>query len=158
MCCNYNNLLLLISWLSFLQVLHKSKDLINARFRHACSEMTVNGEEFIVVTGGNPVKQSTEYLSKSNYDLNSESNGGWQVGTDLPVPIYDHQMVSSPDKQYVYTIGNDETSYNKDIYKYSCNGDITQCGWTKIETQPHYGRERFVAFAIPNSLANKLCE
>ena len=126
--------------------------LINARFRHACSEMTVNGEEFIVVTGGNPVKQSTEYLSKASF------NDGWKEGTDLPVPLHDHQMVSSPDKQYVYTIGNDATSYNKDIYKYSCNGDITQCGWTKIETQPHYGRERFVAFAIPDSLANKLCE
>ena len=126
--------------------------LINARFRHACSEMTVNGEEFIVVTGGNPVKQSTEYLSKASF------NDGWKEGADLPVPLHDHQMVSSPDKQYVYTIGNDETSYNKDIYKYSCNGDITQCGWTKIETQPHYGRERFVAFAIPDSLANKLCE
>ena len=32
-CCNYNNLLLLISWLSFLQVLHKSKDFINATLK-----------------------------------------------------------------------------------------------------------------------------
>ena len=146
-------------------------DLINARFRHACSEMTVKGEKFIIVTGGlglggsggMPSKTSTEYLSKSNYDLNSESNGGWQVGTDLPVPIYDHQMVSSPDNQYVYTIGtagwcNSVRCNTKEIYKYSCNGRIIDCEWTKIETQLKYGRTGHVAFAIPNFLANKLCK
>ena len=94
--------------------------LINARFRHACSEMTVNGEEFIVVTGGNPVKQSTEYLSKASF------NDGWKEGADLPVPLHDHQMVSSPDKQYVYTIGNDE-SYTHDNNRNISRSNICSC-------------------------------
>ena len=136
-------------------------DLINARYRHGCSEMIVDGEEFIVVTGGHGMaywgstQNSTEYLSKANFE-----DVGWQEGAQLPVHIFNHQqMVTSPDKQFVYTIGNGHRAYNKDIYKYTCpNNDIKQCVWTKAKTKLKYGRERLVAFGIPNSLAEKICE
>ena len=50
-------------------------NLINERFEHACSQMIVNGEEFVVVTGGfGTGKRSTELLSKSNIQ------NGWQAG------------------------------------------------------------------------------
>ena len=128
-----------------------------------CSEMIVDGEEFIVVTGGvsgnsrgKPFAvKSTEYLSKANFE-----DDGWQEGAALPVPVMDHQMVSSsPDKQFVYTIGNDLGAYDKDIFKYICpSNDIKQCVWTKAKTKLKYGRERLVAFGIPNSLAESICE
>ena len=133
-------------------------DLNNARYRHGCSEMIVDGEEFIVVTGGHGPKESvhksTEYLSKASFKTD-----GWQEGTDLPVHISDHQMVTSPDKQFVYTIGNDFTAYDKEIYKYTCqNNDIKQCIWTKSKTKLKYGRRYLVAFGIPNSWAKNICE
>ena len=136
----------------------KGPELLNARSNHACSELIVDGEEFIVVTGGQglekSVQKSTEYLSKASFKTD-----GWQEGTDLPVPIYDHQMVSSPDKQFVYTIGNEHQGSNKVIHKYTCpNNDIKKCQWNKIETKLKYGRERLVAFAIPNDLANMICQ
>ena len=43
------------------------------RYNHACQELTVNGESYIVVVGGKGV-QSTEFLSKSNYEK------GWKEG------------------------------------------------------------------------------
>ena len=138
-------------------------DLINARSHHGCSEMIVDGEEFIVVTGGvsgdsrgKPFAvKSTEYLSKANFE-----DDGWQEGAALPVPVLDHQMVSSSlDKQFVYTIGNDLGAYDKDIFKYTCpSNDIKQCVWTKAKTKLKYGRERLVAFGIPNSLAESICK
>ena len=45
----------------------KGPELNNERYYHACHEMVVKGEEFIVVTGGNAVGRSTEYLSKKSY-------------------------------------------------------------------------------------------
>ena len=137
-------------------------DLNNARYRHGCSEMIVDGEEFIVVTGGHGPKESvhksTEYLSKASFKTD-----GWQEGTDLPVHISDHQMVTSPDKQFVYTIGNGFRPYDKEssqeIYKYTCqNNDIKQCIWTKSKTKLKYGRRYLVAFGIPNSWAKNICE
>ena len=131
-------------------------DLNNARFRHGCSEMIIDGEEFIVVTGGYGIEKSTEksmeYLSKANFE-----NDGWQEGAQLPVHMLDHQMVSSPDKQSVYTIGNEHQTYDKDIFKYTCQNK-DNCHWTKAKTKLKYGRERLVAFGIPNSLAKTICE
>merc|ERR1719225_1655346 len=124
--------------------------------------MIVDGKEFIVVTGGYGIAywgythQSTEYLSKANFE-----DDGWQEGAQLPVHIRNHQMVTSPNKQFVYTIGNEFTGYdiNKDIYKYACqNNDIKHCVWTKAKTKLEYGRERLVAFGIPNSLAERICK
>ena len=141
-------------------ILVKGPELGIARSFHACSEMTVNGEEYIVVTGGNTLTESpttsTEMLAK-NW-TNWSKTGAWQKGADMPVPINHHQMIASQDKQIVYTIGNDVYSQSQKIWRYFCNGDISKCQWTKMETQLQYGRGRFVAFPIPNSLASKFCQ
>ena len=58
----------------------KGPELNNGRYDHACHEMVVKGEEFIVVTGGYGASRSTEYLSKKSY------NNGWKKvkeGKDL---------------------------------------------------------------------------
>ena len=48
-------------------------ELIEGRFYHACHEMIVEGESFVIVTGGYHLK-STEILSKSSFGK------GWQKG------------------------------------------------------------------------------
>ena len=69
-------------------------------------------------------------------------------------------MVETLDKTAVYAIGGyGVNAYNpKEIYKFSCSGDIKTCKWTKSKTVLKYGRWNFVAIPIPNSLADKLCK
>ena len=47
-------------------------DLLTARFSFGCHDMKINGEDFIIVAGGNGAWQSTEYLQKANYQ------SGWK--------------------------------------------------------------------------------
>ena len=66
-------------------------------------------------------------------------------------------MVASADKQYLYMIGNSDWGHRHEIYQFSCNGNINDCEWTKIETELAYGRFQPVAFPIPNVFVNKVC-
>jgi len=116
--------------------------------------MKINGEDFIIVAGGNGAYKSTEYLQKANYE------SGWKKSVDLPVGIYGHEFVASEDNKVLYTIGNHFYSNNKDIFKFACTNNITNCSWTKIPTQlqyGRYGRYEAVAMTIPDTLAAKLC-
>jgi len=122
-------------------------NLLTARYRFGCNTMNVNGEEYIIVSGGEGAQKSTEYLPKANH------GSGWQKSVDLPVKISDHEIVAS--KGNLYTIGS--SFNNKDIYKFACTNSITNCSWTKIPTQLQYGRRQTVAMPIPDALANKLC-
>jgi len=126
-------------------------NLLTARWMYACHTMQVNGEDFIIVAGGNGADKSTEYLQKANYE------SGWKKSIDLPVGIYDHEIVASKDNKVLYTIGNGYSSNDKDIYKFECTNSITNCSWTKIPTQLQYGRWKSVAMTIPDTLAAKLC-
>merc|ERR1712062_375941 len=125
-----------------------------------CGELEVNGKSYVIVTGGyNGVPlyvslRSTEVLDKNNVVQ------GWQKGEDLPVSKSGFQMVSSADKKALYTVGGDSgiPSSANSIFKFHCPGDINTCRWTKSETTLRFGRDAFVAFRIPNSLAEKLCK
>ena len=78
------------------------------------------------------------------------------LGPNLPAKMAYHKMVASPNNQVLYTFGN--TFGNKqDICKFLCSGNINSCQWTKSNLRLKYGREESVAFRIPDSLANKLC-
>ena len=79
------------------------------------------------------------------------------LGVHLPVNLAEHEIVASEDNKYLYTIGNDYSSNNKDIFKFTCTNSIKNCSWTKILTKLQYGRELTVAMPIPNALANTLC-
>ena len=87
-------------------------------------------------------------LSKANVPL---------VGPNLPIKMPDHEMVASPNNQVLYTFGNEHTVNHNDVYKFSCSGNINSCQWTKGNLKLKYGRQESVAFRIPDSLANKLC-
>jgi len=134
-------------------------NLLTGRYDFACHTMQVNGEDFIIVAGGHGAEKSTEYLQKANY------GSGWEKSVDLPVFIRNHDIVASKDNKVLYTIGNYYGNYNnKDIFKFTCTNNITNCSWTKISTELQY-LNYFVQFSsyvgvamtIPNSLANKLC-
>ena len=66
-------------------------------------------------------------------------------------------MVASADKQHLYMIGNWEYGHQHEIYRFSCNGNINDCEWAKIETELANGRFHFVAFPLPNAFVNKVC-
>ena len=79
------------------------------------------------------------------------------LGVNPPVKIRMHEIVSSKDKQALYTIGNSEDSNNKDIFKFACTNTINDCKWTKAPTQLQHGRYFTVAIPIPEALVNKYC-
>merc|ERR1711862_430863 len=110
-------------------------DLKMKRFAHGCEKINVNGESFILVSGGYCASTSTEVLSVANY-----RNGGWQYGPNLPVNMADHEMVSSSNNQDLYTFGNGYSGNKKDIFKFSCSGNINSCQWTKSNLKLKYGR------------------
>ena len=60
--------------------------LLKARYRHACNEIIVNGESFIIVAGGRNNKwgelSSTEYLSKSS------TGNRWKTGKIIILETY----------------------------------------------------------------------
>ena len=68
----------------------------------------------------------------------------------MPIGKVNHEMVSSPNKKSLYSIGGRGANL-----KFICTGAINTCKWTKIKGKLKRGR--FVAIPIPNSLANKLC-
>ena len=76
----------------------------------------------------------------------------------MPVWFDDHWFVASSNQQALYTIGNDNTQFNKNIYKFSCSGSIDNCAWTLMKTKLRYGRNFPIAFSIPDDLAIKLCK
>merc|ERR1719367_275582 len=127
-------------------------ELLNERTTHACHEIKVNDQEFIVVVGGRKAITSTEVLPKSSY------TNGWQYGVEFPITIFNPQIVASKDKQNLYTFGNVKDRHNKEIYKLSCLESINNCAWTKIDTKLTLERYGTVAMRIPNALADKLCQ
>ena len=82
------------------------------------------------------------------------------IGVDFPIAIANHKIVASMDNQFLYTIGNSQSSNvnNRDIYKFSCLESINDCKWTKVETRLKYGRSFAAAMRIPKALAEKLCK
>ena len=141
------------------KVIESGPELMHARDVHACSEIEIDGKQYIIIAGGSfqidqKVLSSTELLDR--YDFSQ----GWQKGADLPTPLHSHQMVSSPDKKKVYAIGGKfgihAGEYN--IYQYTCSGDITTCQWNQIETKLKERRNAFVAMPIPEDLAEQLCQ
>jgi len=127
--------------------------LLTGRQYFACSALNVNGEDYIIVAGGDGIgaANSTEYLQKANYA------SGWKKSVDLPVELEWHEIVAS--KGFLYTIGGYiDDSIGNDIYKFECTNSITNCSWNKIPTKSQQNDRYYtVAMLIPNELANKLC-
>ena len=128
-------------------------DMIVIRTGHACQELIVQGQEYVIVAGGGS-ERSSEILSKSS------KQNRWQRGPDLP-ENHDgrFQMVVSEDKQTLVTIGIAEG--NPNMYQMSClemEGQAGQlnCQWKLFPTKLKYGRRAAVAFPVPETLVNTL--
>ena len=133
------------------------------RYAFACGEMKVQGESYIVVSGG-VGRAGVQLLNKGKIAQ------GWQkgklinkinhllyifiLGPDLPFEVSYHQMVASPNKRYLYAMGG-SIGFRKEMYKLICTGTIDTCKWTEISGG--LKRYYFVAIPIPNALAHKLC-
>ena len=60
--------------------------LLKGRQSHGCSEMTVNGEEFVVVTGGKgQVADKISYIKSTEILPKSSFGKGWQAGKKLNI-------------------------------------------------------------------------
>ena len=122
----------------------------NGRQNHACQNMIVNDQEYVVVTGGGLM--STEVLSKSSYE------NGWKLGAPLYYTRGYHGMVASNDQKFLYAIGDDSSEIDDlEIYKLTCGSSMDDCGWEKMETKLEHKHYLGVAFSIPDALADKLC-
>ena len=53
--------------------------LLTARRTFGCNTMNVNGEDYIIVAGGNGATRSTEYLPKTNYGSGWQKSKNWTV-------------------------------------------------------------------------------
>ena len=132
--------------------------LLMDRFGHACHEIVVKGESYIMAVGGyggegDAALTTTEVLSKSNF------KNGWEEGAKIPKDFHgfsNHQIVSSPDKEALYIIGNREIS-SPDIIKIYCSDNVYNCKFTRIDTKLKIGHWGHVVIPITSAWANKIC-
>ena len=84
-----------------------------------------------------------------NYEFYYFSDSSW----DLPTPLTLFQMVQSENN--LYAIGGYGYGFRLEIYKFSCAEDnIYSCEWSSLGMPSlKYGRQSFVAMAIPDALA-----
>ena len=83
-------------------------------------------------------------------------------GEDVPVEgIMQHGMVAATDQKSLYAIGGSRRPWNdantRAIFKYHCPEGISTCTWTKAQATLKYPRTIAVAFEIPKSLSDKIC-
>ena len=144
------------------ETIEEGPALSTGRASHGCQEVIVQNKPYIIVAGGNgqggPLK-STEMLEKwLEIDQDAKAKG-WISGKDIPVDnvIEGLQMVASPKKDFVYSIGG-YGAKNK-VFKFSCSdGKLQNCKW-EFESRLSVPRYESVAMSLPDDdLANKLCQ
>ena len=126
-----------------------------ARYKHACQELQIEGQNYVVVVGGEKgfgILKSTEVLDKENLDQ------GWMSGDDLKRSgLNTLQMVGDGHGSLYAMGGYNDLNGKSDIYKYQCKGDISTCVWIKTDAASPV-RGGFVALPITNDLAQNLCQ
>ena len=131
-----------------------------ARFDHACQELQIEGQNYVVVVGGLQKRpgisagklKSTEVLDKGNLEQ------GWISGDDLNQERWNTFQMVGDGQRSLYAIGGYGVYmyYGKpNTYKYQCDGDISTCVWIKIDAAFHGG---FLALPISNELAQNICQ
>lgn len=115
-----------------------------ARRDHAMASLETNSDEefLIVVSGGIGGNNSIEMYHQY----------GWRNGPDLPQPLFAHASLSI-DSDLVVIGGNNGTHYQDSIYRLSCPDDEWSCQWTTMNQKLAMPRDTFVAFGIPDILA-----
>ena len=129
----------------------------HARYMHACKSFNLDGKMHLVVAGGFGVAgklKSVEFLSMESADK------GWFSGTttDLPEAMAEFSMVHSLNQKSLFAIGGDDGGKRNAILELECEGStVDSCNWDTSETKLKYAREDLVAYLIPDSLVDELC-
>jgi len=127
--------------------------LIQARAYHCSAIMEINGENHIVVAGGDissSTNQRSVYLDSVEL-LNPLSGKGWQKGPKLPFKLSQASMVTSPTGRGVVIIGG----WNENSKKYSTSLfelDGRTMEWVKLKQKLEHGRVGHISFPIPDDL------
>ena len=152
----------------------KGPKMVHGRSDHACSEMTIDGKEYIVVVGGDKrVEAATELLSKATWkqtgwqtmEAKSYLNGKHPIFWDLTeywTWTWMTQMVPANDKQSLYIMFGykygGRLADDSRVFKFSCRRSLRTCKWVPTGTKlKFYDRWQTRNFLISDELANKVC-
>ena len=83
-------------------------------------------------------------------------NSCFALGADLPEAMIYVEFMSA--KGNLYTIGNNWRLRMEISYKYSCEGSINSCKWTKVGIKIKGRPTEAIGFSIPDSFVDKLCK
>ena len=124
---------------------------------HACAKFTLNGKRYALNAFGH--SHETEFL-----DLDDVQNG-WKLMTktmDENLPKYSAQIVVL-NQEEVFLVGGYISNENRSessklIFKLECDsGEVEMCAWKKINQSLKVARSGHLAFAVPDSLAQSIC-
>ena len=123
--------------------------LIQARSRHGCTALDLNGRRLVLVAGGwNPSLDTTEYL-----DL-SQDDPVWVSGPQLPAEMDDFVLTES--SVGVLLIGGFDAThiqFSKTIFRLTCT---FSCDWQELEQTLAVKQSSPIVIPIPESL--DLCQ
>ena len=134
----------------------EGKNMRMARYEHGCSQVTIGGKQIIIIAGGRTLRDSSYATDTVEYLKMDDLEEGWIKGEKrLPFQRYGLRMVTSFDMMKTYIIGWPH------ILVLVCDQPTPEKCY--FESNPEGGqlmkeRSYHIAFAIPDSLANKLCD
>lgn len=121
----------------------RDRDLNFARRDHGIAHFREeSGDEFVVVSGG---------LGGNSSTIEIYHQYGWRMGPNLPQPLIGHVSLSL-DSDLVVLGGNNGTHFQDTFYRMTCP-DEWSCQWTTMSQKLETARDTFVAFGIPDILA-----
>jgi hypothetical protein len=128
----------------------------NERYSHSCGTIRKNSQsqEFSVIVAGGA--ESEDKILSSVEILDPGSNE-WRKGPDLPFGIMDAQMVADQNGGVVLAGGRKGINYINyeyldTLYQLPHGGEDTE--WFEMEQKLDTGREKHVAFLVPDSLVD----
>ena len=128
----------------------------NERYSHSCGTIRKNSQsqEFSVIVAGGA--ESEDKILSSVEILDPGSNE-WRKGPDLPFGIMDAQMVADQNGGVVLAggrkgINHINYEYLDTLYQLPHGGEDTE--WFEMEQKLDTGREKHVAFLVPDSLVD----
>ena len=124
--------------------------LFQKRWTHSCGTLEINGRPALIVTGGFNFRDKTLKTT----EILDFSVGYWKRGPDLPQPIMQATMLSSPQNDALYLLGGivDYDVYFQKVLKLTCLGDIDSCTWSEMPQKLAYPRASHVAMLVPKNI------
>ena len=139
---------------------------------HGCGKFTFKGKTYALVAFGR--LNSVEILDLENIDK------GWKIIGKVVKPpatfilctyLFFLKGRKTPDgyrylryltlvvinDSDVYIIGGYHGSQVKSIFKFECGETLESCQWVRMKQALKFARRSHVAFPIPDSLANEIC-